>query len=196
MRRFILILIALTWAIPGYATIDPDPDQIGVYFDVDAMEMCYDYTGTPVTAYVIITNPSLPDVAGVEYSVCTNWDWDYSIQLSSPNSCLFSIHPVENDECLDGLPASCNYTHSPAGTAAIVMTLRVRLFSEDRFEFFLGPYPGADGEELPTYWGEDSVRVPLNVVSGDISLPVATINGDCPVSITESTFSRVKCWYR
>lgn len=199
MKPFIFILMALTWAAPGYATVGPDPDQIGVYFDTEAEITCVtEYVGTPISAYVIITNPTFPDIRGVNYSFCLDTggnDLDVLVYPIWPPGCFGDIDPIP-DFCLDGPPVHCPYTPDPSGTEVVAMTFSVRLFGHFTVDFYLGPLPGADGEEMPTYWGEDGVHRPLSVSSGDLALPVATIGGDCPVPVGETTFARVKCLYR
>ena len=197
MLRFILFLTALTWAMPGYATIDSDADQIGIYFDTDASETCYgEYAGTRVIAYVIITNPSLSDVRSVAFSFCPDiegHELDVSISLGFPPGCWFD--PVETDPCSTGIVLPCDISPSPAGTEVIVGRFRIIMFELFPLDLYLGPFHGR--EEWLSYWaGEDLVEVPLGVASGDVSLPVASINGDCPVSVTETTFGRVKSLYR
>jgi len=71
-----VLLLALGGPLTASAQINPNPDVLGVYFDLtgDTVEIDAPMPG-PVTAYLILTNPSAAgDVTG----------WEANVQIDSP----------------------------------------------------------------------------------------------------------------
>jgi len=68
MKTLIIALTCLAIASTAFAQVDPDPDMIGVYFDLGATNNCLQISPhMPFFAYVIITNPTGVQVGGVEF---------------------------------------------------------------------------------------------------------------------------------
>lgn len=60
MKQTHLILMAtcLLLASTAKAQLDPDPDDVGIFFDLDATVNCIEAYVTPVECYIMILNPS------------------------------------------------------------------------------------------------------------------------------------------
>ena len=67
MKRLVVLLMVSIMATSAFAVVDPDPDMIGIYFDVNADENCYNnIANVPFFAYAILTNPT-GDVEAFEF---------------------------------------------------------------------------------------------------------------------------------
>ena len=187
---------------PGYSTLNPDPDEIGIYFDTGADAVCLTTApNVPFFAYLIITKPSADEIWAIEFSMCTEiigGDENLLFRLSEIWSAGFVDHGVVFDWCLDGRVIGFYEPVPWVGDNVILVQLQYMLLADIGVEFFLGPYPVETIEDgLPAYADENEVVVPLRISSGDPSLPVAAVNGQCNVvSVETKTFSGLKCLYR
>ena len=75
IRNTLQIVFFIVLASCAFAQIDPDPDGIGIYFDLEATQVSATVeVGEAVTGYLIATNPSQEGglaawVATVHFSV-------------------------------------------------------------------------------------------------------------------------------
>lgn len=207
MKYLLLLLFVLLFPSLAQATIDPDPDQIGVYFDLEAETSCIDAdVNVPFDAYIIITNPT-SEVSAFAFSLCLDVQPGMEVlifRLSHgwPVECGIDIHPVIYDECEGGIIRGCSEP-LPAGPGGmVVLTEQYMLLADMLVEFRLGPTYAYDSagsivETPPYYAGPDEEIIPLGISSGDPALPVAQVNGDCRVvPVENATFGRVKGLYR
>jgi hypothetical protein len=68
MKKLVVLLLVSLMATTAFAQIDPDTDMLGVYFDMGATDNCLTIgPSVPFFAYVTITNPSAPEVHGLEF---------------------------------------------------------------------------------------------------------------------------------
>jgi len=206
MRRSIVILFVANFVVFGFtfssATVNPDPDEIGVYFDLNADTVCTTVgPNIPFFANLIITNPSASEVWGIEFSLCpqiSGGGENLLFQLGEIWSAGFIDQPVETDWCLDGKAIGFYEQVPQVGENVVLVRIQYMLLADIAVEFYIGPNPDETIEDgLPAYVGANGVVVPLNVSSGDPGLPVAAVNGQCNVVPVETrTFSGVKCLYR
>lgn len=206
MRNSVLVLLTaifvLACGIPSSATVNPDPDEIGLYFDINADTVCRSVApNVPFYAYLIITNPSSAEVRGIEFSMCTEITGGSESQLfklSEVWSSGFIDPAVVYDWCLDGRAIGFFDPVPQTGANVVLVRLQYMILVDMGVKFYLGPHPVetiADG--LPAYLGLGDAVVPLRVSSSTPGLPVAAVNGDCDVVSVESrTFSGLKCLYR
>ena len=200
MRFLIVTLILVGSVVPGFATVDPDPDQIGIYFDTNADVTCIDVPpSVPFWAYVVITNPS-SEILGVEFSLCIEYIGGYeSMLFLLSDEWWFGprIQPVELDWCPGGVIMGWGTPLIPQEANAVVVGLRYMLLSDMGLQFYLGPvFPPSIEDGLPAYLGTGNVVLPLGVSSGDPGLPVASVNGCNAVTVEGTTFGRMKCLFR
>ena len=200
MRLLIIVLVLIVSVAPSFATVDPDPDQVGIYFDSNADVTCIDVPpSVPFWAYVVITNPSSAEVHGVEFSLCVEY-------VGGIEGMLFRlteewwfdpiIYPVEFNWCSDGIVFG-GTPLLPQGVNAVVVRLQYLLLAPMGLNFYLGAHPSQSIEDgLPAYLGTGGVVLPLGVSSGDPSLPVASVNGCNAVTVEGTTFGGMKCLFR
>ena len=193
--------------MPAQATVDPDIDQIGVYFDLDADQTSLDITGSLdftaiFSAYVIITNPSASAVTGIQFSHC-----EESVGVSGA---AFNLSAIDwyggySDTldyfswCEDGRRLIFYGPLPFVGSNVPVLRLEYTVWvGEPVLEFFLGPFHAQyEPVDYPAYRDADGVYHRLGISSGDASLPVAVVNGDSDVvSTIDSTLGSVKALYR
>lgn len=174
-----VILLIVCTSTAAHAVVDPDPDGVGVYFDMSA-DVNTQLIGlfVPFDAYVILTNPSSAEIRSFEFAysvrppagmeanlvrtgltlppgiICINCDWD----PYGDNVVLPFTSPV------------------PPSPATILMAWQYMLTASMPVEFSLGAtsFMGPMSGQL-AYEGEAGF-VPMHVSSGDPSLPVAAVN--------------------
>ncbi len=202
MRCRLGFLAVLLCASTVTATVDPDPDQLGVYFDLDADENCLTIEpSVPFFAYITITNPSAAEVHGLECSY----------RLAIPEGFegllfrLAAIQPVGIcDPTVDNTdPSRGEYIIGLAsplpgnGSNVTFIQWQFMLLENFTVDFYLGPsFTPSLPNGLPLYEFGGALQ-PLGVSSGDVNLPVASVNGDCRAVRTETTnFGSVKSLYR
>ncbi len=199
MKKLVILLLVSLMATSAFATIDPDPDMLGVYFDLDAEDNCLEGVGPFVQfgAYVVITNPSAPEVHGLEFG--------YTINTSDPSvfRLLNALPPGAVDLGDSSDWATGDYV---VGLATPLLSSTAVVFVEWQFllqvaeismEFYLGPSVVesiADG--LPAYEIGGSI-LPLGLSTGGVEYAVATVNtGICVVANEVESFGSVKSLFR
>ena len=198
---FLVVSVTFIHTGPATGTVNPHPDEIGLYFDTNADTVCNTVAPyIPFIAYLIITNPSADEVWGIEFSLCTEIPGGHE-------GALFKLGEVWSagffdfgmfDWCLDGRAVGFNEPVPQVGENVVLVQLQYMLLANISIEFFLGPHPVEYIEDgLPAYLDGNGVVLPLHVSSGYPGLPVAAVNGQCSVVPVETkTFSGLKCLYR
>jgi hypothetical protein len=199
MRTMVALVVLVLLASVGYATVDEDFDQVGVYFDLGADVTCISAAANiPFSTYVILTRPSEPEVSGFEFGyrvVVPEGQEGLVFRLANTSPCIFwdGFDWPEGDYV-------CGWA-SPApftGDNVILVTWQFMLLVPDLpMQFYLGPATVESIDDgLPAYQGASGI-LPLGVSSGDPALPVAAVNGDCSVvSVEGMNFGRLKSLYR
>ena len=205
MRYLAVFLACVICASLAQATVDSDPDQIGIYFDLNADQTSLDVVGDPYTifsAYVIITNPAASAVTGIRLSWCSEIVGTTSGFLLGPIEHWYGEYSDSLDQfswCDDGRQLVFYEPLPFVGSNVPVVRLEyTAYFGEPAMEFYLGPiYPQSNQGGLPAYRDADGVFRPLGISSGDTSLPVAILNGENDVvSTVDSTLDAIKAIYR
>jgi len=65
MKKLVVLMLAMLVASSAFAVIDPDDNMLGMYLDMTADTVCGPAGQSNV--YVILTNPTYPEVNGVEF---------------------------------------------------------------------------------------------------------------------------------
>jgi hypothetical protein len=199
MRILILVLAAMAYGSCGYATVDVDPDQLGIYFDVGADQTCFSVgPSVPFSVYVVLTNPSQPEVVGFEFGyrvAVPPGTEDLVFRLQNASGCWnWEVDPWYESDYVCGLASPIPLTGS---NAVLVIWQFMLLVPGITMEFYLGPAVVesiVDG--LPAYASPDGI-FPLGVSSGDVNLPVAMVNTDCSVvAVDHMSFGELKSLYR
>ncbi len=200
MLRFvtILILITVSGVASGYATIDPDPDQLGVYFDTNADVNCLNAgTSIPFFVYVVLTMPTESEVTGFEFgyrAVVPPGLEGLVFRLATTEPCLNSPDSWGEGDYY------CSFS-SPlpmVGSNVVLVTWSFLFLAAGvPMDFFLGPASVESiPDGLPAYESHGEI-LPLGISSGSPEIPVATVNGFCGViSNEEVSFGKIKSMYR
>ncbi|MFH1844200.1 MAG: hypothetical protein ABIF77_13425 [bacterium] len=91
MKRLLIALAIVCLASTSFAQVDPDPDGVGMYFDLDGMVYCNTFTGGPASVYLLLTNQSVDTGVGgfeahVDYTVpAGNFEQGWTLPPSAIN---------------------------------------------------------------------------------------------------------------
>ncbi len=67
MKKLVVLLLAILVASSAFAVVDPDPNSIGIYFDLTAdLNNNNPVPNVPFNAYLILTNTDAPSVSAYE----------------------------------------------------------------------------------------------------------------------------------
>lgn len=192
--KTLLVLFFMVHVSGALAQIDPDPDGIGIYFDLEATQITATVeAGEPVTGYLIATNSSQEGdlalweayVSSTVFNVIIWGDPEYGINIAMnmpPGGPGFSflVSPFTP------LPQLQN--------VFLLGTLTITVLTEGP----VGLQIHGNGYEFPMYRvddlnGPDHFWYPS---SGSVDLPVAVINGPAPVAVEAHSWGRVKSLFR
>jgi len=192
MKSIALVLCSVLVVASAYAVIDPDPDGVGIYFDLIA-DTNYVLVNQfdQVTVYLIITNPWADCIGGWECSLEFDMvacpvvgEWIYSGS---------ALNIFEPPDFAVGLA-----TPLAAQAATLILAFTVLVVDPAGTDFVVGPSPmPSNPENLPMYvYGcESSFGILYNSTGygpGGEILPSASINGDVWVGAQRTTWSAVK----
>lgn len=199
MKSMMITLAVLFFAFNAFAIQDPDPDTIGMYFDLDANIVCWNTAGPfeAVTAYLIATNLSVD--SGVS-------GWEAYIQLSgdAPLAANWSLIGLDVDPSPEGFQVGIGVILPIEPLPATVLATWTGFIGDpsDQISFHISGIPGsASFPDSPGYAAGDNAGDlrPLRVSAGSgLGFTAAMINAvECQVVANEDlTFSRVKALYR
>ena len=91
-KMLVPMLLCLLACSPSSACVDPDPDQMGIYFDQGATIYCtHAFMGNTVELYVVYTRPTLESFQGFEFGMAIEggpgqlvWNWGNIIFIDPP----------------------------------------------------------------------------------------------------------------
>lgn len=198
MKTALTLIMLVLMAGTVLAHIDPTPDAIGIYFDLDATSSCTTTAApfSPVTAYLLITNISTTQTvtgweaqAWTEGSVPVAPGWslaDGSDADPSPIIFRVGINPLS-----PVVPPSNGFLLA-TWTGFVMQPL-------DIISFHVSGVPGSEYfPDSPGYTTEGIVVPelhPLHVSSYGFDDSVAFINW-CPVANETNTFTELKTLFR
>jgi hypothetical protein len=200
MKKLVVLLLVSLMATSAFATIDPDADMLGIYFDLNADNNCTTAPASiPFSAYVMITNVSADLVYGVEFG--------YQVVASTPGT-FFRLGEVLPAGSLNvgnaADPAAGDYiigfsAPTPgAGGNVTVVTWSFLLLAPVSLDMYIGASNSPSIDNGLPAMEIGGVIVPLGVSTGhpDLGLPAATVNGDCVVANEDVSFGSVKSLFR
>ncbi len=199
----LLILLALS-APQVLATADPDPDGIGVYFDLQA-DIWQNWIGAniPFNAYVILTNPSGEEILGYEFAYqllvtpgMENLIFGLGIVFPDfvPIVPPWPIYDIFAGEVVKGPFAPAPM---PGNPAVVLATWQFMLLTPNIWaEFYLAPTSGEGMTNGRLAYDSEAGPVTMYTSTGHPEIPVATINREGVVPITETTYGSLKALYR
>jgi hypothetical protein len=182
--RSMIIASCLLLFAPGVlAQVDPDPDQMGIYFDTEANTYCLADVpiDTQVSAYLCLTNQSaLFGIGGWEANVevingtvlAWNIQGDY-ISVYPPPNFVVGVYPP-----------------LPISPSVVLMEIVILVSETTPIQFILHPStPSSFDPPSPGYgYIDDEGNVPLQPCGYSVGSEIvcAEINGDCQVISNEN----------
>ena len=202
MKKLVVLLLVSLMAVSAFAGVDEDPDMLGCYFDLDANDNCITMgESAPFFAYFMITNATADNVFGVEfgYEVVVPAGMEgmlFRLAEILPTSSLnvgVAADKLQGDYIVGmGTPIAGN------GANVTVVTWQLMLLTVMPVDIYVGPSnPESIFDGLPAYEIGGTIAS-LGVSTGHpaLGLPVASVNGDCPVAIENASFGSVKSLFR
>lgn len=203
MKILLVLMLSCFMAVPAFSVIDPDPDMLGIYFDVNADSNCLTVGTTPFFAYLILTNSTAPAINAYEFGflncVCTGTETTFFMLASNLAHNLVEGIDVGSHTKIEG-----DYIVGLA--EALIVTEAVILHSWEYLctsiqpvHMFLGPSskPSLPGGLPVVQNAEGSILMTVGLSTGGPDIPVATVNSeDCPVATEHATWGGVKALYR
>jgi hypothetical protein len=186
-------------ATPALAVVDPTPDTIGIYFDLDADQNSLIVPpSVPFSAYAILTNPTEAQVSAFELSyrveiapAMTPYFFRLNLVVGWAGSFIPEpIYDVFADEIMYGAA-----TPLPTTEATVLVQWQYMLLAHMIVGLYLGPtttQPGGGG--VLAYYPETD-PVPMTLITGDPEIPVAVIN-ELVDPVTPTSFGALKALYR
>ncbi len=176
------------------AQVDPDPDGLGIYFDLEATQHCSEVPlFTPFDMYLILTNAS---AAGGVYG------WECTIEYDDPTLIVLNWQPTN---WWGGIFDPPNFaiglvTPLPWEPALNLMTITAMVLAPDCTWLSIVPYPNPSIPDAIVYAdGADPWNlIPMHQSTGGPDTPVTGVNCDCPppIATEKATWGGVKALYR
>lgn len=195
MRTLVTVatLLCLLASNTSFAVVDPDPDQMGIYFDECADTFCIlPVLCAPQFAYLIYTNPSLAAVDGYELGLtvtCGNATFDWPEEWCP-------LLPLDLDNVFVAFAEP-----RPTSVATILARATVMPFDLTPINIYLhGAANGTTGDPLLPgvyYYQGQNLKTLATGVSGGPGNVTAQITCDCGVVADEtSSWGGVKSLFR
>jgi hypothetical protein len=212
MKKLVVLLLATLVATSAFAVVDPDPDMMGIYFDLTADNNCLTAPNfAQFDAYLVLTNSTAAQINAYEMSYTNvffvggvedpiNANSFFQFQTVVANGVVSGVNvappgtPLAGD-LIVGLAAPLPYSD-----AIILHKWQYGFFGASpgwSVEMYIGPSsaPSLPGG-LPVVQGTDTGLMTVGYSTGGADVPVATINGDCVVAVEEASWGSVKSLYR
>ncbi len=186
------LIVALT-AATAWAQLDPGPDGIGIYTDLEGLSNSLVADEGVITLYVLATGISDPDgIQGWEFGLRFDGALEY-IGFAIPYPCWSVVYyptfaaiattaPLDNAPVIHLVTLYFTVTGSEPGNIYV--------------EHGYAPPGGSGGTYMPVYYSDaDHVHI-LYPSSGGIELPVFRLNAEAPVATESMAWSHVKALYR
>jgi len=191
MKKLVALLLVSMMATVAFAGLDPDTDSFGVYFDTagntnTSTAMLF----TPFNAYLLLMNPASP-TDGFE---CTVTPTGAPIFILATDIGALTL---DVDASANGFAVGRAANYPVVGNAMLLVTWQIMVQATTPLEFRIteATKPSMTGG-LPVGTGEGILRR-CDVSSGDVTLPVAIVNGTtAPVSEEVNSFGAVKSLFR
>ena len=198
MKKLLAFTAILALSTVAMAQLDPDPDGMGIYFDMDATITCVenDPGMAPVEVYLLLTNPSGPTVGA--------WECDIPEDVEAY---IAGIWVMANDGLNTGsgteYQVGLGLVPFPVEGNVFLLASRSMLFlglETDHAVFSLGGVAGSQsfpGGE-PGYLVDLGILVPCQVPFGVLGGETAWVNmpGSCNIVANDDmTWGEVKSLY-
>ena len=196
MKTLVLLLSLTLFVATSALAINPGVDVMGMYWDIDAEVACVNTSGAPTNMYVILTNPSMVEIAGFEFG--------YTIEAAAQPYILSAV--VNGDGPVDMFPSFQDFMVGLATPTTMVpganllVTLQVMNAAAADLTFYLHAcsIPSAGPQEPVILHTDDSLQaVAMNT---EFPFPSAYMGADYEncgtIAAEDSTWDSVKSLYR
>jgi hypothetical protein len=207
MKKLVVLLLAILVASSAFAVVDPDPNGVGIYFDLTADDNCK-MTGPsiPFNAYLILTNTDAPSISAYEvgYRIVVPAGMEglvFRLASTIANGAVGGLDLGDSSNILEGDHIVGLAAPLVAGPATVLHAWQYMILSPTvTMEMFIssasqssieGIYPVILNSATSTLFQ----AFHSSGIAGD--LPVATVNIiDCVVGVEEASFGSVKSLFR
>ncbi|MEN8007525.1 MAG: hypothetical protein ABFS42_10945 [Candidatus Krumholzibacteriota bacterium] len=200
MKTLFTFLLMIFLVGSAVAVVDPDPNSLGIYFDLNADVTYLDVApDTEFRAYVILTNPTFGFVKGIEFGY-------ESVVPAGMEGMLFRLATIiPPHECCPIFPyfLKGDYIFGltpplPTSAATVLVEWLFMTLAPMTIEYHLGPSSAPSlPDGFPVVMNENDELISLGISSGDVTVPVAEVNtGHQPVVAESATWGGVKSLYR
>jgi len=192
MKKMLILLVVMLSATTASAIIDPDPDIMGFFFDLEADNPCVEgiapYAQIPM--YLVITNPTFDALYGFEFG----YDIDGQgmvLNMVYANPSVIDVGSPGNHIAGFGSP-------SPTTPVTLLATLAILYMDTTMapLNFFMhGTTPSSIDPQYPVVLLADGVLQSVGIFDyyGDIT---STINSICYSATDEISLEGIKSLYR
>jgi hypothetical protein len=199
MKKLVVLLLVSLMATSAFAVVDPDPDMLGIYFDMNADSNCLPSQPASAAffAYAILTNPTVPGVEAFEFGYENVVPVGFETSLFQ----LATTLPSGAIDVGDGTPIQGNIIAGlaapvPAAPATILVTWQYLPLAVFPMEMYLtASNPSSIPGGLPVIQAEGEL-MQVGLSTGGPEFPVATVNTGCAVATESDTWGGVKSLYR
>jgi hypothetical protein len=191
MKKLVALLIVSLMATAAFAGIDPDTDSFGIYFDSANNNNCVSANPfTPFPVYLVLMNPASA-TNGFECTVTPTGAPFFALSTTLGGTGALDVDASANGFAVG---AAANYPVVNGGMTLVTFSYMVQAVAPLEFRITKASIPSMTGN-LPVVTGDGILRR-CGVASGDVTMPVATVNGGCPVPAETTTFGAVKSLFR
>ncbi len=206
MKKLVVILLVSMMAASAFAVTDPDPNMIGIYFDLNANDNCLTIgPSIPFNAYLILTNSTAPTISAYEVgymNVVPAGQESLLFRLASTiaNGTVGGLDLGDSSDILAGDHIVGLAAPLQAGPATVLHAWQYMVLDPTvTMEMFLA---SASQSSLPGPFpvilnAADSTLFQAGQSTGGPDIPVATVNiVDCVVGVEDASFGSVKSLFR
>lgn len=201
MKSLQVLLAVCLATTSAFAVIDPDPDMMGIYFDLNADENCLTIgSNEPYNAYLILTNPTSSGISAYEFGleiVVPGGMENLIFRLGSFAGNAPSPGWVDKTGFLGGdYIVGLGYI-IPAAPATILHRWNYMVLDVIPVEMYIhsASTPSIPGD-LPIVLTDEGNLMQVGLSTGGPDIPVATVNTDCVVGVEGVSFGGVKALFR
>ncbi len=198
MKKLVALLLVSMMASVAFAGLDPDTDSMGIYFDTAGNSNTL--AAAPFAqfgAYLLLMNPgNVTDGFECTVTIEPTGGAAYFALANAPAG----SGPIDVDSSAFGYTCGVAAPYVASNGAIVLVNYQFLLTAPGGLNFKLGQgfVPSLPGG-LPVVTGmqgENAVLRRCGVASGDVALPVATVNGGTVVGVEAASFGEVKSLFR
>lgn len=208
MKKLVVLMLVSLMASSAFAVIDPDPNGIGIYFDLNADVLELDIApSTPFNAYLILTNTTAPAVSAYEVgylNVVPMGMESLVFRLASTiaNGVVGGLDLGDSSDILAGDHIVGLAAPLVTGPATVLHAWQYMVLAPTvTMEMYISAASQSSipGDQPVVLNADTSSLFQANQSTGGADMPVAGVNvpaGVIPVGVEEASFGSVKSLFR